>query len=142
MELCYEYPYQWSNTDDQIKHWLFVLPIDENTTRSFFLFHFKALKIPFLPIHIPRRLMKAVLLVANELLVKPLLAEDGMAVEAEQEGYNQHWSSPIAELNPAVHEFQKLTIRKWEEYLESLPSKRGPSKPRRRRGNGASRASA
>ena len=32
IDLCYEYPYQWSNTSDEIKHWLFVLPIDEQTT--------------------------------------------------------------------------------------------------------------
>ena len=41
MKLGYEYPYQWSNTDDQIKHWLMVLPIDEVTTQSFYLFYFK-----------------------------------------------------------------------------------------------------
>ena len=27
MQLCYEYPFQWSNTDDRIKHHCFVLPI-------------------------------------------------------------------------------------------------------------------
>ena len=41
------YPYQWSNTGDRIKHWCFVLPLDERTTRVFFLFYFEALKIPF-----------------------------------------------------------------------------------------------
>ena len=29
MELCFAYPHQWSNTDDKIKHWCFVLPLDE-----------------------------------------------------------------------------------------------------------------
>ena len=54
MELCYQYPYQWSNTDDAIKHWLFVLPIDEHRTRMFFLFYFKSFKIPFTGMPIPR----------------------------------------------------------------------------------------
>lgn len=126
MDLCYEYPYQWSNTDDQIKHWLFVLPIDERTTRTFFLFHFKALKVPFLPVHIPRQLMTPLLAIANKVMIGPLLDQDGVAVELEQAGYERHWDAPIAEINPAVHAFQKLTIRKWEEYLESLPAKRGP----------------
>ena len=36
---------------------------------------------------------------------------------SEQRGYERHHDAPIAELNPAVLEFQKLTIRKWEEYL-------------------------
>ena len=117
MKLAYEYPYQRSNTDDQIKHWLFVLPIDERTTRSFFLFYFKALKVPFTPMRIPRRVMKPFMQIANQVLVKPLLAEDGDAVEAEQEGYETHWDAPLAELNPVVKAFQDVTVRKWEEYL-------------------------
>ncbi|PRQ07870.1 Rieske 2Fe-2S domain-containing protein [Enhygromyxa salina] len=117
MKLCYEYPHQWSNTDDWIKHWCCVLPIDERTTRAFFLFYYKQLKIPFLPVGIPRRLMVPILGIANRLLMRPLLEEDGSAVEAEQVGYERHYDAPVAELSPAVHEFQRLTIRKWEEYL-------------------------
>ena len=41
-----------------------------------------------------------------------------MAVEAEQEGWERHYDAPIAELSPAVHEFQALTIRKWEEHVK------------------------
>jgi hypothetical protein len=55
--------------------------------------------------------------ISKRLLVKPLLEEDGFAVEAEQAGYGVHFDQPIAELNPAVHQFQQLTIRKWEEHL-------------------------
>lgn len=117
MDLCYEYPYQWSNTDGKIKHWCFVLPIDERTTRTFFLFYFESLKVPLLPVKIPRQLMRAVLEVANLLHIKPLLKQDGFAVQAEQEGYEAHFDAPIAELNPAVALFQQLTIRKWEEHL-------------------------
>lgn len=117
MTLAYEYPYQRSNTDDQIKHWLFVLPIDERTTRSFYLFYFKALKVPFTPFRIPRRVMTPFMQVANKLLVGKILDEDRVAVEAEQEGYEMHWDAPLAELNPVVKAFQDLTIRKWEEHL-------------------------
>ena len=118
MELCYEYPYQWSNTDDEIKHWLFVLPVDERTTRAFFLFYFKSLKIPLLPVRIPRFAMTAVLKIANRVLIGPLLAEDRVAVEAEQEGYERHWGDPPIEVNPVVRAFQKVTVRKWQEHLE------------------------
>jgi 4beta-methylsterol monooxygenase len=117
MELAYEYPYQWSNTDDQIKHWLFVLPIDERTTRTFFLFYFKEFKVPFLPLHIPHRMMKPFLMVSNKLLIEPLLRQDLYAVEAEQAGWENHYEEPIAELSPAVQAFQALTIKKWEEHL-------------------------
>ena len=118
MELCYQYPYQWSNTDNAIKHWLFVLPVDERTTRAFFLFYFKSLKIPLLPVHIPRFAMTTVLRVSNRVLIGPLLAQDGFAVEAEQEGYEQHWNARPLEFNPVVRAFQRVTVRKWQEYLK------------------------
>ena len=118
MELCYQYPYQWSNTDDAIKHWLFVLPVDERTTRAFFLFYFKSLKIPLLPVHIPRFAMSTVLKVSNRMLIGPLLAQDGDAVEAEQEGYERHWNARPLEFNPVVRAFQKVTVRKWDEHLK------------------------
>ena len=119
MTLAYEYPYQWSNTDDKIKHWCFVLPIDGQTTRVFFIFYFShdMLKVPLLPFNIPRPLVRLVMAASKRLLVAPLLAEDGFAVEAEQEAWFKHYEQPIAELNPVVHEFQHLTIRKWEEHL-------------------------
>ncbi|MCA9668303.1 MAG: aromatic ring-hydroxylating dioxygenase subunit alpha [Myxococcales bacterium] len=119
MDLGYQYPYQWSNTDNAIKHWCLVLPESEERTRVFFLFYFKSFKVPLTPLKIPRWLMTPFLRISNELLVKPLLAEDGWAVEEEQEGWRRHWDAPIAELNPAVHAMQTLTIRKWEEYLAS-----------------------
>jgi phenylpropionate dioxygenase-like ring-hydroxylating dioxygenase large terminal subunit len=128
MDLAYEYPYQWSNTDGKIKHWLFVRPIDERTTRAFFVFYFSpdTLKVPFLPITIPPRILDTVMRVAKEVLVRPLLSEDKFAVEAEQEGYETHFDKPIAELNPCVREFQDLTIRKWEEHL-ARTQKRAPA---------------
>src|SRR5262249_30228094 len=105
MKLCYDYPYQWSNTDDQIKHWLFVLPIDDRPKRSFFRFHLKVFKVPFLPVHIPRRVMEPFLTISNKVLIEPLLQQDGVAVEAEQLGWEKHYDEPIAELSPAVHAF-------------------------------------
>ena len=127
MKLCYAYPHQWSNTDDWIKHWCLVLPIDERTTRVFFLFYYRRLDIPGLAVPIPKRLMKPILGLANRMMMRPLLEEDGFAVEAEQRGYERYYDAPIAELNPAVHAFQKLTVRKWEEYLaerDAQPSQR------------------
>ena len=117
MSLCYEYPYQWSNTDGKIRHWCFFLPIDERTTRTFFLFYFESLRLPLAPIRIPRRLMSLVLRVSNRVLIRPLLAQDGFAVEAEQRGWEAHHARPVPDLNPAVGLFQQLTVRKWEEYL-------------------------
>jgi 4beta-methylsterol monooxygenase len=120
IDLCYEYPYQWSDTDGKIKHWCFVLPVDECTTRVFFLFYFfyfESLNIPLLPLRIPRVLMTVVLRISNRLLIEPLLRQDGFAVEAEQRAYEAHWDQPVPDLNPAGGLFHQLTIRKCEEHL-------------------------
>jgi hypothetical protein len=51
------------------------------------------------------------------LLFRPLLKQDGVALEAEQEGYDLYWDAPPIELNPVVPLFQELTARKWADYL-------------------------
>lgn len=122
--LGYRYPYQWSNTGDHIKHWCFLLPIDESTTRAFFIFYFKTFKIPFVPVRMPRRMMQAFLRLGRKLHIQPLLEQDGFAVEAEQRGWERHHGAPVVELNPIVRECQALTIRKWEEHL-ARESKKG-----------------
>ena len=117
MELCFEYPYQRSNTDDAIKHWLFMLPMDERTTRVFFLFYFRSLKIPLLPVRIPRFAMATVLKLSNRVLIGPLLTQDQTAVEAEQQAHEEHWDAPPVEFNPVVQAFQKVIVRKWRDHL-------------------------
>ena len=117
MDLCYQYPYQWSNTSGEIKHWLFVLPVDERTTRTFFLFYFKSLKIPMLPVRIPRFAMALVMNISGHTIIDTLLAQDKHALEAEQKGYEKHWDAPVIEFNPAVEAFQNVTARKWREHL-------------------------
>ncbi len=119
MELCFEYPHQWSNTGDRIKHWCFVLPVDERTTRVFFLFYFESLRIPGTRFAIPRWLMAPLLAVANKVMIRPLLMQDGEMVEAEQLAFEKHQSlARFIEPNPAVHEFQRLIIAKWRQHLE------------------------
>jgi phenylpropionate dioxygenase-like ring-hydroxylating dioxygenase large terminal subunit len=128
MTLAFDYPYQRSSTDGKIKHWCFMLPIDEQTTRTFFLFYFDSFIVPFTKVKIPRRVMKPFLKISNELLIKPLLREDGIAVEAEQSGYDKHWDAPVFDLNPAVLAFQAVIVRKWETYLAAESAKKGPER--------------
>jgi phenylpropionate dioxygenase-like ring-hydroxylating dioxygenase large terminal subunit len=127
MVLGFDYPYQWSNTGGKIKHWCFLLPIDERTTRAFFLFYFDALKIPFTPFRIPRWLMVPFLKVANRLLIAPVLNEDGIAVEAEQEACEKLSEARFLEFSPAVIS-QKLIVRRWEEYLASQSASQSATK--------------
>jgi phenylpropionate dioxygenase-like ring-hydroxylating dioxygenase large terminal subunit len=127
IQLCYEYPYQWSDTGGKIKHWCFVLPVDRETTRVFFLFYFESLRIPLTPFRIPRRLMTLALRLSNRWLIRPLLRQDGFAVEAEQRGHEAHPRQPVPDLNPAVALFQQLTLRKWEEHVAR--ARPGPGVP-------------
>ncbi|MBP2400927.1 aromatic ring-hydroxylating oxygenase subunit alpha [Streptomyces syringium] len=127
IELAFDYPYQRSDTGGSIKHWCFVLPMDRRTSRVFFIFYFDAVRIPGTRWTVPRRLLPLFMRVAGALVVKPLLGEDGEAVESEQLGYETHYAAPILELNPAVGLFQDLTIRKWEEFLDRDRARPRPS---------------
>jgi len=133
MDLCYDYPYQRSDTDGEIKHWLFVLPSGERATRAFFIFMFRSLKVPFLPVPLRGRTLKAVLEVSKRTFIRSLLSQDGFAVEAEQAGYDAHWDAQLAELNPVVRAFQEVTVRKWQDYLDRTAS--GRAQPQRREAN-------
>jgi hypothetical protein len=119
MELCFAYPYQWGNSADSVKHWILMLPMDERTTRVFFLFYFNHIKVPFTPWHFPQTLMRVVLRLVVPSFIKPLVSQDGDAVDWEQQGYESHFDAPLAELCPVVPLFQELVVRKWEEHLSS-----------------------
>ncbi len=117
MDLCFEYPYQWSDTGGRIRHWCFLLPMDARTTHVFFLFYFDAVQIPLLRRPMPRGLQRLLMLAARRHLIRPLLAQDGRMVEAEQEAYERDPHATSHELNPAVAEFQKLIVRRWRDHL-------------------------
>lgn len=116
--LCYDYPYQWSNTGDSIKNWAFLLPLNESYTRVFFLFYFDSITIPFLSIKTPKWLTQRILNIAKYLVFRPILNEDKIALEAEQYAYETHWDEPPMELNPVVPLFQKLIAKKWQNHIE------------------------
>jgi hypothetical protein len=65
----------------------------------------------------PRRLQNLLMLAARRLLIRPLLAQDGRMVEAEQDAYEQDPYTAGHELNPAVGEFQKLIVEQWRRHL-------------------------
>jgi hypothetical protein len=118
MTICYEYPYhwaafEWSGIRGRIKYWTFLLPLDARTTRVFFVMSYDALGVRGLPVRLPRRLVGWALRAAQP-VVRSLLDQDGVALEAEQAGYEAHWAKPSTELNPAVPLLHRLTTRKWE----------------------------
>jgi hypothetical protein len=121
LQIGYEYPYhrarfEWSGISGQITYWTFLLPIDATTTRVFFMFCYDALQVPWLPVAIGHRPLRW-LLRLGDAVVRPLLAQDGFALEAEQRGYEAHPEAPVIELNPVVPLLHRLTVRKWAEHL-------------------------
>jgi hypothetical protein len=54
-----------SNTADKYLHWLFMTPIDEKTTRCFFVFLLGPLEIPLINKPVPKFLRKTVIHIAN-----------------------------------------------------------------------------
>jgi hypothetical protein len=121
LEIAYEYPYhrarfEWSGIAGRITYWTFLLPVDVVTTRVFFMFCYDRLRIPWLPFTLGHRPLTWLLRLGNS-VVRPLLRQDGFALEAEQHGYEAHPDAPLIELNPVVGLLHRLTVRKWEEHL-------------------------
>jgi phenylpropionate dioxygenase-like ring-hydroxylating dioxygenase large terminal subunit len=130
MDLCFDYPYQRSDTGGRIKHWCFLLPLDRRSTHAFFVFYFDAVRIPLLRRPMPRRLQQLLMRAARRLLIRPLLAQDGRMVEAEQQAYERDPQVAGYELNPAVGEFQKLIVGKWRDHLgREHPGSARPAAP-------------
>ncbi len=119
MTLWYQYPYQGSNTANKYYHWLFMTPIDEKTTRCFFIFLLGPLEIPLINKPVPKFLRKTVIHIANSLYIIPLLKEDVFILAEEMLGQQRHPDIQHLEFNPIVGEFQKMSIEKWEEYVHT-----------------------
>jgi len=112
---CFEYPYQRASTDDKIKHWCFLTPIDIRTTQIFFLIFFDhdALRIPFMPFSMPKLMTRLFLTIAKKFMIAPLLKEDGGAVEAEQDAIDRIRDPRLIELNPVAGLVQEMIVRRW-----------------------------
>jgi nitrite reductase/ring-hydroxylating ferredoxin subunit len=134
MSLWYDYPYQGSNTQGKYLHHLFMLPIDAQTTRCFFVFLFGPIELPGTGRHIPELLRRPILKLANALYIRPLLGQDKWALEEEQRAHRVHAGMPSFELNPIIPEFQRLTIEKWDAYVASERARVAPG------GGGSARA--
>jgi hypothetical protein len=123
LEIAYEYPYhrarfQWSNIDGGIAYWTFLLPIGPRTTRVFFVFCYDRLAPRFFPLPLGHGIVRMFLRLIQS-SVRRLLGQDGLALEAEQAGWERHFEQAIPDLNPAVALVERLTVDKWEEHLAS-----------------------
>lgn len=119
MDLWYQYPYQGSDMDGNYIQWLFVLPIDQRTTRCFYLFLWGPMVVPGLGIDVPFTVRRPILRLINSVYLRPLLLEDQVALEEEQQAVERELDHPSVELNPIIRTFQELTVEKWEEYLDT-----------------------
>ncbi len=81
------------------------------------MFFFDAHRLPGTPVRLPRSVVRLLLAVSKWVLLKPLLSQDGAAVEAEQEAWDTHFGEAVPELNPAIGLMQQLIVQKWDEHL-------------------------
>jgi phenylpropionate dioxygenase-like ring-hydroxylating dioxygenase large terminal subunit len=125
MKYHYDYPYHWSNTDDQVKHCLFTLPIDESHNRHIFLFYMSPniARVPGLPLALPSWLVQFMLNVSKRFTMVPVLSQDVWVIEREQRAWEDHWTQPEPEVSPLIIAVQELLIRRWDEYLRSTEAK-------------------
>jgi 4beta-methylsterol monooxygenase len=121
MLACYDYPYHWSNTDGRIKHFLFTLPQDDSHNRHIFIFYVRpdTIKLPLIGPRLPHWLVSKMMASQRWVTLQPLLGQDVWVIEREQAGWEKFWDKPAPELSPVVKAFQDLTIRKWQEYLDT-----------------------
>jgi len=119
IKVFYDYPYQRSDIDGKYFHWLFMLPMDETTTRVFFFFAMGAIKLPLIQTELPRWMRRPVLELTKKYYVHPLLCEDGYILEEEMKSHQIHSQRPVFEFNPIVRKMQAITLRKWDEYVSS-----------------------
>ncbi len=119
IKIWYEYPFQVSDSNGKYLHWMFMLPIDEQTTRCIFLFFLGPMRIPILNRKLPSFLRKPMIYMINKLYTEPLLLEDQLALEEEQNAHRFHAEKPGYEFNPVIAAFQKLTVEKWDEYIQT-----------------------
>jgi phenylpropionate dioxygenase-like ring-hydroxylating dioxygenase large terminal subunit len=114
----FDYPYQRASIDDKIKHWCFLTPLDLRRTQVFFtiVVDFDALRVPLTPFRMPRPCAQLFLRGARKLMIAPLIAQDGRAVEAEQEAVDTVPDARIIELNPVTGLVQKMIVERWRAY--------------------------
>ncbi|MEM9069731.1 MAG: aromatic ring-hydroxylating dioxygenase subunit alpha [Myxococcota bacterium] len=106
MTMEYIYPHHRSNTGDYVRHWTLLRPIDEATTHVYIIFVVKHARLPGIG-RAPAWIVERGLRLLRQWYIKPLLAEDRMVLEAEQE-HEDAGSSP--ELNPVVRACHRLTV--------------------------------
>jgi phenylpropionate dioxygenase-like ring-hydroxylating dioxygenase large terminal subunit len=119
IKIWYRYPYQVSDSNGKYLHWMFMLPMDEETTRCIFLFLLGPMRVPILRVGLPSFLRRPLIHAINRLYTGPLLLEDKRALEEEQKAHRLHAGKPGYEFNPIISAFGELTVEKWEEYRRS-----------------------
>jgi phenylpropionate dioxygenase-like ring-hydroxylating dioxygenase large terminal subunit len=115
--MVYDYPYQSALSNNRVRSNNFLLPIDDTHTKVFSLQQWRPARVPFTE----NRYLPTFAAQAFMPLLRPYVMEvfrqDGFTVEEEQAAYLRYADKPIPEPNPAVHRFNKLAVRKWNDYL-------------------------
>ncbi len=112
MTMSYFYPHHESNLGDDIRHAMFLRPIDARRTHIYGIFATRAARVPGWRGELPRALVEAGLRLMRRLYLEPLLAEDRAVLEAEQRLQEADPGGLSPELNPVVRACHSLTVAK------------------------------
>lgn len=120
MTMSYIYPHHCSNTGGFVRHWTLVRPIDARTTQVFVVFTARAARIPLVGLDVPRAWMNPALHLLRRLYIEPLLEEDRLVLEAEQQLHDANPDTPAPELNPVVRAVHKLSVAHAPKHLRKV----------------------
>ncbi|MGG6267618.1 Rieske 2Fe-2S domain-containing protein [Leptolyngbya sp. AN03gr2] len=112
----YQYPNYINKLEGISALYLMRLPISETESRSFAML-FLRLPIPVWLINLVRRPLQPVIL---HLLFLPFLHQDIEMIESEQENYLKNPSRRYVEVNPAIIAVQRLIVKQFDRYQQSL----------------------
>ncbi len=113
--MIYDYPYQSALSNGRVRSTNFMLPIDERTTRVFSIQYWKPWGGPMRT----AAMMERTILPLIKPVTMEIFRQDGATVEAEQDAMADHFHKPVPEPNDSVRLFEKLTVERWDAWLQS-----------------------
>ncbi|GAP94102.1 hypothetical protein [Leptolyngbya sp. NIES-2104] len=115
MTVSFRYPHLVNRLEDSSILYLMRVPVGKTESRSLSLLFLKS-PVPQWLSYILRPVLQPVIV---HLLFLRSLKQDIEMIESEQENYLKNPQRRYVEVNPAIHAMQRLTIRQYEQYLQS-----------------------
>ena len=114
LRVHYLYPHHLAEVGDDLKVWVFFLPVNERHVKVFITMYIKAQGIH-------RIFRKPFKLLFSPLVLRKIQAQDAWAGLQEQKAWELYPTEPRYETNPISSAVEKLLIRKWQQEIQERP---------------------